>query len=122
MLDKIEKSLCNITKRFVEGHAEFCMWEARVRADWAKDPKKYDESMHREIDKIASLWLQCGSMLHSVLRWADDQNLSVSDADKANDIYAMMLSVELMDLAPLPDHLANLAQEAAAKWKVSQGA
>ena len=122
VLDKIEKNLSELTTRFVEGHEEFCMWEAKVRATWAKDPSKYDPAMHCEIDKIASLWFQCADMLSNLLEWAGNENLEIARSNRAKEIYATMLSVHLMDLSPLPDHLANLAQEAAEKWRKSQEA
>lgn len=117
VLDTIEGNLSGLTKRFVKGYEDFCMWEARLRANWAKDPTSYEEVLHRELDRIASLWMQCGSMLHDLLCWAEEEHLTIEFAKKANAIYASMLSIEIMDVSPLPDHLAKLAEEAESKWK-----
>ena len=109
----LESELGGIVAGFVSDYEHFRMWEAKHRATWLKNPASYDADLDAGVDRVYGLWFSAAQRLAQLLDMAEREDCSIPKSAEFRRHYETMLSIEVMDHGPMPEHMLDITRAAA---------
>ena len=112
LLRELESSVKSLVKDCLECYADFRMQKAEWDASWAKNPALYNQEIDEQFRAIYKKWVNIFGRLANLLGRLTTDGIVIQASSQVQAHYGVMLSVERMDNAPLPDKFEDVVDRA----------
>lgn len=119
---KIESTVEPFLSTCIEYYDEFRMWEAQVDRYWTENPEAFEEETFNAIQTISQKWQNVFRVITDLLDAVrrSEYKVQLPTASDISHRYRTMLSIELMDNSPLPEHLSEMAEQAKKDYEAGE--